>query len=857
MQFMNRRIGVFIYLFLGLCNYSSLLAISSNFDSGLYFYSYEIPKEDRTSLLVPISKIGGINDNFSIKFDIKLCSEKDYFGFVFRMLNEKHENLDLVIPDFYVKELISLNVSDKVILQFYKNEIPKFKPNNNWNSIELTFRNDSIYFIVNGLKKSAISPYKNMDDFDLYLGTNNDDLFFTYDIPEMEIKNVRILNSKGTEVRKWNLDKHAANVVYDEYKSEKAFASNPKWIIDDRSHWTKKATFLFDVFPQIAFDEKNEKIYFVRKNKMKLYDVKTNQFDSLKVQGEPYDCSYSNQIIYDTNNEKLISYNFTNDSLFFFNLANNKWNNNSEIIVEPFYGNHSRYFLSDDSTIVTFGGYGHHIYRSDLMKYSLKERKWESINLSKIIYPRYLGTMGYMGDGKLLYFGGYGNKSGNQKIHTHNFYDLYLIDIKTDSIRRLWEIEQGQQHYTCSNTMVIDKENNKFYTLAYDNRFFNTKLNLMQFDINTAENKSVGDTLPYTFIDNRSFCDLYFCSSTNQLVAVTANTREEDGYSQIDIYTINYRPLSEADVLQVPKELSTMAKILIVISLLIAVLAAGFFIYFRKKQINNKEKDNGLSENTRAEIPLRDIEEIPMEEIKPSSIYLLGGFRVIDSNKKDITKKFSPIIKSLFLIILLNTLKSGKGIRSLALKDILWFDKDDSSARNNRNVNLNKLRTLLLSVGKIDIVEDENYWCIVIDKNVFCDYQSILALCSKIKSEPEVNRTYILELIRLSSHGLLLPNVHAEWVDPFKADFTSMLIDTLLEISNKADVRRDYELLYKIGEVILLHDNIDEDGIRLKCFGLYHLNKKGKALQNYNKFCDEYKKLLDEDYKLKFNDLVK
>lgn len=854
-RFAKRKVIFLIYLFFQMYLFSLQAAVDST-DSGLYFYSYETPKDNRTSLFVPLSKIYGLKKNFSLKFDLRLRSEKEYFGFIFRMLNDKYENLDLILSDYYMNEQISLNVSDRVILQFNKSEIPEFKPDNKWNTIELKFKDDSVRLTINAISKVAVSPFKKMEDFNIWFGTNNDNMYFTYDIPAMVLKNLYILNDKGGKIRHWSLDKHNNNIVYDEYKGEEAQTINPKWEIDDHCQWTKRVSFLFEKFPQIAFDDVNEKIYFVSQNSMKIYDTKIGKVDSLQnITGEPFIVS-PNHLIYDTNNQKLVSYDFSNDGLRNFNFESKSWNNSDAVILKPDYWHHARTFLADDSLLVAFGGYGHHVYKSKLMKYSFNDKKWRIIDFSESIFPRYLGCMGYLGEGKLLYFGGYGNKSGNQNIHTHNFYDLYLIDTRNDSVKQLWDIGliKERENYTCSNSMVIDKKNNKFYTLVYDNRLYNTKIYLKQFDIKTAENKSVGDSIPYFFADNRSFCDLYLCSTTNQLIAVTAHTKDPEGVSLIEIFSINYRPMSVTDVTQHPESIN----IRFVIYVLSGVFLC-FMIWLIFKKRKNKKLEETITEGTdnfeRNTINWDELNDVQVD-IKPSSIYLLGGFQVINKNGKDVTKSFSPLVKSLFLIILLYTIKTKKGISSLALKDMLWFDKDDNSARNNRNVNLSKLRSLLVTVGKIEINDVNNYWCMVIDKSVFCDYQSIMTLFAKLKSEHNVNRIYVNELLRLLSKGVLLPNVHTEWVDQFKANFTSVLIDVLLEVSHKTEMEKDYELLYKIGDVILLHDDIDEEGISLKCYGLYNLHKKGKALQSYNKFCIDYKTLLGEEYKVPFNDLI-
>jgi len=78
----------------------------------------------------------------------------------------------------------------------------------------------------------------------------------------------------------------------------------------------------------------------------------------------------------------------------------------------------------------------------------------------------------------------------------------------------------------------------------------------------------------------------------------------------------------------------------------------------------------------------------------------LGDFQIFNRTGSDITSKFSPLLKELFLLILLNSIKD-KGISAERIIEILWLDKDEKSARNNLAVNIVKLKTLLSELDSI------------------------------------------------------------------------------------------------------------------------------------------------------------
>ena len=85
---------------------------------------------------------------------------------------------------------------------------------------------------------------------------------------------------------------------------------------------------------------------------------------------------------------------------------------------------------------------------------------------------------------------------------------------------------------------------------------------------------------------------------------------------------------------------------------------------------------------------------------------MLGPFRVCDRNGKDITLSFTPRLKELLLLLILHSEKDTRGISVKRLTELLWFDKEDNQARNNRNVTVRKLRVLLETVGDVDIVNE-------------------------------------------------------------------------------------------------------------------------------------------------------
>lgn len=116
-------------------------------------------------------------------------------------------------------------------------------------------------------------------------------------------------------------------------------------------------------------------------------------------------------------------------------------------------------------------------------------------------------------------------------------------------------------------------------------------------------------------------------------------------------------------------------------------------------------------------------------------ICFFGGFRVIDKEGNDITFSFTPTLKYLLILLILYTGKDSKGIIGNKLIQLLWYDKTEESAKNNRNVYMSKLRSLLDKVGDIKILNQNGFWSIQFENGTICDYLEALHLYNKNNSQ--------------------------------------------------------------------------------------------------------------------------
>lgn len=812
---------------------------------GLFFRSFEVNQDKRTSLnLTPLSPLVFPN-GFSMQFEIQLRKQDQNFGYVFRIIGNDSINIDFVSDISSNEYLFSLVSGINSLVRVQKTEIKDFKPGS-WIKVILLIdpQKNVITLQINNLTKKVFFALKRMRSFELFFGGNSHPKFLTTDIPPMTISNIKIFNSEKNLVRYWKLEKHAVNAVYDECSHEKAVCFNPVWEIDSHVKWRQKVHLTLPYSnPQIAFDEEKELVYIVKGKYVIIYNSEFERIDSfLPTKGEAYN-SLANQLVFDKKNRKLISYSFENNTIALFDPKTKEWNNQDSQEILPYYWHHSKYFNTQDSTLFTIGGYGYHKYKGVIMKYSLKDKKWQQHDISATISPRYMGSLGYLGNSELLYFGGYGNKSGNQEEFPRNYYDLYKINERTLEIKKLWEMNVPKDQFANGNSLVVNKEKGSFYTLSYPNGRYTSNIKLNEFSIDKAEYITVGDSIPYKFKDIESYCDLYYCPKSSILLAVTAVSQKNT--SEINIYSIAYPPLQEKDVFQEDEAQSIFKWYFLLI--LIAFIPLIFIIKKRLK----KQDDPILVDHV-----LRFDYKVSENKLKPSTINLLGIFQVMDKDGNNITGSFTQTLSHILVLMILYTVKNEQGISSQELADILWYDKDKDSARNNRNVNFSKLRLLLKKVGNIELINNNHYWSVNIGKDVFCDYKNVMYLIELIHKQHVVSIEIINELLSISSRGVLLPNFEEEWLDNYKGAYTNAVIETLTELFQKQEVKSDFSLMLRISEGILLHDNIDEEAAKFKVYTLYNLGKKGQAKQVYEKFLEDYKNLLGADYKVSFDQFI-
>jgi len=817
--------------------------------SGLYFSSHEVIQDKRTSLNLTPSGPFKFPDGFSLEAEANFRRGDGFYGYIFRIIGDGNTNIDLVSNLASTSSNFWLVLKDKVLFTYQWADIPN-GGFDRWIKIRLhvDIGNSKLSITFNGKKmETQVSDLTGLKDFNMVFGACRNASFFNTDVSPMSLKDIQLFDKKNRLVRNWKLSKHNQSVVFDEISHAEARVDNPNWIIDKHVKWQKLKNFTLDSIIGISADEQSGRIFFVNKKAVYLFYTQTQTIDTLQYSsGTPYS-TLGNQIIYNKFTNELWSYDFftgLKGDISKFNFATRKWSSDQSGAQEPDFWHHNRFLSPVDSSLVTLFGYGHYKYKGVVNQYNESGRSWKQIDCSEQIQPRYLSAFGLLNQKEGLVFGGYGSKTGRQELSPEVYYDLYKLDLKDYTFRRLWTLDTPYSPFVPCESLVADEQNSRFYTMLYNRGSFSTYLRLAVFEIENPEYQLFNDSIPYSFLDTDSWSTLLLDQKTSSLIAITSHD------SEVALYSITYPPLMESEVYQTIPEKKRWS-LWLMGALLIAGLALSVILLFRKKKVPAKKQVSFEHQDHPNIIPIP-----PIERKTSSSILCLGEFQITDRKGRNITASFSPTLKQLFLFLFLNTIKNGKGVSSAKLDEALWYDKFGESARNNRNVNISKLRAALEKLEGVEVNHENSFWKIRTDESVYCDYCEILGMLRKSQSANPAEDE-IVRLIGLLSFGELLPDMQNEWLDSFRSGFANEIIDLFSSLINLEEFNKNFSLRYHMAEIILAYDPFNDEAFAIKCSVLYHLGKKGMAKNLYDTFCREYKQVLGTEYTISFNDIIR
>jgi two-component SAPR family response regulator len=238
-------------------------------------------------------------------------------------------------------------------------------------------------------------------------------------------------------------------------------------------------------------------------------------------------------------------------------------------------------------------------------------------------------------------------------------------------------------------------------------------------------------------------------------------------------------------------------------------------------------------------------------------ICCFGGLKVIDAEQNDVSKKFSPKIKQLFVLILLHSIGGQKGISSKKLSDCLWPGMNTQKAKNIRGTNIQNLKALLASCSGIKLVFQDKLWSFEIADQYFIDYAFVEAWLNM----PDLNNvdqlaSQLPELLSILKKGTMFPNMSESWVDPYIDRMSNRIIEFGLNMFRLLPEEKCDALLLEVAEVISINDLLNEPALRKKISILTRQGKLSLAHSVFDNFGKLYFELYQEKYSVDFKSLI-
>jgi len=352
--------------------------------------------------------------------------------------------------------------------------------------------------------------------------------------------------------------------------------------------------------------------------------------------------------------------------------------------------------------------------------------------------------------------------------------------------------------------------------------------------------------IPYSFHDIQSFSDLYYCPDSKRFAAVTLYYDQKDDLAVAKIYSLFSPPLPyDATTNKVLSKGWGMRIWLYVALGVVGLLAA--YVFIRKRAVKAKQVPIS-SPPLVAELKGEAISLVNTMEQRQdrSSIFLFGGdLQLFDSEGIDMTRSFTPLIKEIFLVVLLHTLRRGRGISSEKLTEQFWFDKSTDSARNNRSVNIAKINTILERLGSTKISKETGYWRFQADSDIYIDYKNYLSI---VTNKDRLAKDRIKELSTIVQRGGFLSETDYEWLDSFKAEVSIQVINTYMRFAENVAISDDPEFMVELANNIFYFDPVHEEAMIIKCKALAYMGNHSLATQTFENFCNEYRHIYGEEF---------
>lgn len=830
------------------------------YSQGLLFQANDKEIKERTSLQIfQEGEIPCFTKNFQLSFELSI-RDFDTFGYVF-LLKEDQGKTKYSFTYTYLDG---------------ENSTFKFNTDGKENHYSLNLRNDALAYqwipvsfafdlqqdvltIRIGDNEKKITSLGLKDTFCPHLFFGRYD--YILDMPTFAIRNLKLEGDRSHSYT-FPLNENEGEEVHTSTGKVLGTVVNPVWLINGSYHWEKLFEYSFQTPSGITFEPDSQRLIIFSQDSLLTYNL-------LKRQPQKY--SYSNKLpvklqlathFMNTTDGKLYVYELNNlplgdATVAALDLNNQEWKQTGVAALPVQLHHHDGFWDETTGKYLVFGGFGNKRFNNTFLEYDIEADRWDTLSYSgDRIIPRYFSGMAVNKNREHVYvFGGMGNESGEQSVGRNYLHDLYLLDRKQQSVRRLWQNASGHR-LVVARDMILTPDEKYIYALCYPEYLSDTYLQLYRLTVDDGTMKALGDSIPMRSEEIMTNANLYYNSLTHEYYCTTTEF-DKKGHTVIRTYVLSAPPVSLDEIRSYGSRSSLEIRWLWIMAGIGVLLLAGGVLFVRKKRGKQRnavlESSSVLMSPPVGREPDKSVqgketlakEDFESSLVRPNAVYLFGPFTVIDRNGRDITHLFSSRLRQVFIYILLHS--THNGVLSASLNEVFWPDKPDDKVKNLKGVTINQIRKNLAELDGVELVHDKGYFRLVFT-DCYCDYFRFRTL----KNAEEVENELGILLMR----GKFLDGMDAGMMDHFKQKVEEFLSSFLpLEIERLYQQHK-YDAVIRFCNVLFRVDPVNELALAYGMHALNHTGSSQEAILQYSLFVREYRQMMNEEYSTSYAELM-
>lgn len=830
------------------------------YSQGLLFQANDKEIKERTSLQIfQEGEIPCFTKNFQLSFELSI-RDFDTFGYVF-LLKEDQGKTKYSFTYTYLDG---------------ENSTFKFNTDGKENHYSLNLRNDALAYqwilvsfafdlqqdvltIRIGDNEKKITSLGLKDTFCPHLFFGRYD--YILDMPTFAIRNLKLEGDRSHSYT-FPLNENEGEEVHTSTGKVLGTVVNPVWLINGSYHWEKLFEYSFQTPSGITFEPDSQRLIIFSQDSLLTYNL-------LKRQPQKY--SYSNKLpvklqlathFMNTTDGKLYVYELNNlplgdATVAALDLNNQEWKQTGVAALPVQLHHHDGFWDETTGKYLVFGGFGNKRFNNTFLEYDIEGDRWDTLSYSgDRIIPRYFSGMAVNKNREHIYvFGGMGNESGEQSVGRNYLHDLYLLDRKQQSVRRLWQ-NASDHRLVVARDMILTPDEKYIYALCYPEYLSDTYLQLYRLTVDDGTMKALGDSIPMRSEEIMTNANLYYNSLTHEYYCTTTEF-DKKGHTVIRTYVLSAPPVSLDEIRSYGSRSSLEIRWLWIMAGIGVLLLAGGVLFVRKKRGKQRnavlESSSVLMSPPVGREPDKSVqgketlakEDFESSLVRPNAVYLFGPFTVIDRNGRDITHLFSSRLRQVFIYILLHS--THNGVLSASLNEVFWPDKPDDKVKNLKGVTINQIRKNLAELDGVELVHDKGYFRLVFT-DCYCDYFRFRTL----KNAEEVENELGILLMR----GKFLDGMDAGMMDHFKQKVEEFLSSFLpLEIERLYQQHK-YDAVIRFCNVLFRVDPVNELALAYGMHALNHTGSSQEAILQYSLFVREYRQMMNEEYSTSYAELM-